>query len=88
MKQLKTKIKDTRASEFAHSQRSPQRAKCYKCSKKKNRANPMATCYECKRKFCFEHIWSGQINDEMSKNEKTRDICDECRELKKYRNLS
>ena len=60
---------------------------CAKCKSKRSYGNPMAKCDECGARFCFDHIWGGQIKKDMSKNESVRDICDFCKERGDYRNL-
>ena len=64
--------------------RNKPRTVCFKCNSKQRYTNPMAQCWECRQKFCFDHIWSGQINDAMTENETVRDICDNCKKSKKY----
>jgi hypothetical protein len=87
MKTQNTEIQATRPSEFDLLKKHPRRAQCSKCGSKKSHTNPMARCWECKRKFCYDHIWGGQINDSMGQNEEIRDICDSCKKAKGYRNL-
>ena len=67
--------------------KTPDRATCFKCGSKRTYTNPMARCFECKNKFCFDDLNSGQINSEMSKNDPIRDICDACRIKFKYQTL-
>ena len=67
---MKIENRDTRTSEFDRLRGIPERAQCSECHSKRNYTNPMARCWECKRKFCFKHIWGGQINDKMGHNEK------------------
>lgn len=47
----------------------------------------MAICYECRKKFCYDHIFGGQINDEMGENDSIRDVCAICKKLKGYRDM-
>lgn len=57
---------------------------CHKCQSKKSYRNPMAKCYECQNKFCFDHIDGAQHKDGMSKNEEYRSVCDDCRKIHGY----
>ena len=63
------------------------KARCKKCNKAKYRLNPLARCYECKQKYCYDHIYGGQINDLMKDTDEVRNICEKCRELKNYQTL-
>ena len=60
------------------------RASCSKCGSLRSYLNPMAVCFECGKKFCFDHIFTCQINSEMTENEPIRDVCDECRDKFEY----
>ena len=62
------------------------RVVCAKCGSLKSYRNPMAKCFECGKKFCYDHIYGCQFKTGMGINEKTRDICQECRKLG-YRDL-
>jgi len=44
----------------------------------------MARCFECKKNFCFDHIFCGMITKEMGQNEEIRDVCDECKRKLNY----
>jgi len=44
-------------------------------------------CNECKKKFCFDHIYGLQINDKMEENEPVKDICEKCKKEHCYRTL-
>jgi len=57
------------------------------CNKCKQKASPRAICYECKKIFCFQDIWGGQVNDKMKETDEIRDICDSCKEKYNYRLL-
>lgn len=48
----------------------------------------MAKCWECKKKFCFDHIWGGQLNNKMGENDEIRDICDNCKKVYKYKTIN
>ena len=63
------------------------RGKCHKCNKIKSRTNPLAICHECKKRFCYDHIYSGQINSTMPNNERIRDVCSKCKEKYNYKSL-
>ena len=45
-------------------------------------------CYECKKLFCYDHLWGGQVNKTMRSTSKTRDICDKCRKDHGYKTVS
>lgn len=64
------------------------RSRCVVCQSPQSYINPMAKCFECKKKFCFSHIWSGQINKTMNNSEELRDVCKECKLKFNYRDLS
>ena len=49
--------------------------------------NPMARCFECKKKTCFDHITAGQIKDSMKENDEVRDICGKCLKKEGYKDL-
>lgn len=61
--------------------------RCTKCKSVRSYTNPMEKCYECKRKFCFDHIQSLQINDKMNENTPVRCVCPECIPKHGYRTL-
>jgi hypothetical protein len=61
---------------------------CTNCGGKKSYTNPFATCFECKKRFCFDCIYGGQVNDKMGENEEIRKICDKCRIQHDYKNLA
>lgn len=63
------------------------RAKCSVCGKSRTYLNPMEVCFECKKKFCYDHIFGAQINLKMGKNEKGRNICEECQIKFDYQSL-
>jgi len=58
------------------------RSRCSICNTPRSYMNPMAKCWECEKKFCFDHIYGLQINDKMALTDEVRDICEECK--KKY----
>jgi len=58
------------------------RAKCAVCQSGRQYTNPLAKCFECKKKFCFDHINGGQLNKKMKSNETIRDVCADC--VKKF----
>lgn len=63
------------------------KARCKKCNKAKYYLNPLARCYECKQKYCYDHIFSGQINNLMKDTDEIRNICDQCREVNNYQTI-
>lgn len=60
------------------------KSRCHICDKPQSSTNPIATCYECKEKFCYDHIYGGQINDKMKNTDAIRDICSKCRQKHSY----
>lgn len=54
------------------------RTKCAKCGSAKFYTNPMAKCFSCGRKFCFDHITGGVEIKGQNPNEELKDICDFC----------
>lgn len=60
------------------------RTRCAECDSLQKYTNPMARCFECKKKFCFSHINAGMANSTMGKNTSLRDICDACIPKGKY----
>ena len=64
------------------------RSKCGTCKKIISHNIPMVRCFECKIKYCFDHIYCNQINDKMKENDMLRDICDKCKEKYGYRRLN
>jgi len=87
MKPQKIENRDTRTSKFDRFKGAPRHAQCSKCGSTKRYTNPMARCWECKKKFCFKHIWGGQINETMGGNEQVRDICEDCKKSRGYKTL-
>lgn len=65
----------------------PKFNKCGVCGSWRSYYNSLAKCHECKGRFCYDHINGGQVNDSMKENEKAREVCDECRKKKNYRDL-
>lgn len=63
------------------------KTRCSKCGSPKHYRNPMARCYECGKKFCFDHIFGGMVNSKMKYNEEVRDVCAECKEKHSYKKL-
>lgn len=62
--------------------------RCAKCKSAKSYGNPMAKCFECKKKFCYDHILGGQYHSKrMSENHELRDICDSCKDSFGYISL-
>lgn len=59
-------------------------SRCFKCNSVRSHTSPITKCWECKKKFCYNHIFGGQINKGMKKNNCIRDICDECKKEKNY----
>ena len=49
--------------------------------------NPLANCYECNKRFCYDHIYCNQYNDKMKLEDEVRDVCLECIEKFNYKTL-
>lgn len=64
--------------------RSLPRSRCTKCKSFRTYQNPMAKCWECRKKFCFSDINLGQINNTMKEKDEVRNICDWCKKEYKY----
>ncbi len=60
------------------------KAACFKCNSKKSYTNPMEKCFECKEKFCFDHIIGGLSKEGMSQNEEFRSTCERCKKDHDY----
>ena len=63
------------------------RTRCFKCRSYISYKNPMAICWECGNKFCYEHINYLQVNSNMKETEKVRCVCDKCKKEHEYRIL-
>ncbi|MEA2036688.1 MAG: hypothetical protein U9O94_04220, partial [Nanoarchaeota archaeon] len=59
--------------------RNIKRAICNKCKSISHYTNPMARCWQCKKKYCYNHIFGGQLNSTMKENDTIRDVCKSCR---------
>ena len=55
------------------------RTKCHVCQTTQRYMNPMARCFECKKKFCYDHILGGMVCPSMKENEEVRNICESCK---------
>ena len=60
------------------------KSQCFTCNSSRSYTNPMAKCWECEKKYCFDHIYSGQMNNGMKENDELRDICDNCKNKYEY----
>jgi hypothetical protein len=56
------------------------RTRCAKCKSFRSYQNPVARCFECGKKFCFQDIYPVQVNDTMKDTDEARNICDACKE--------
>lgn len=63
------------------------RPRCAKCNSIKSYTNPMAKCFECKKRFCYDDINSLQVNAMMKESEEVRHICDKCKEKYEYERI-
>lgn len=60
------------------------RAVCSECRSRRSYMNPFGRCWECRQKYCFDHLYSLQVNSEMSENEEVRSVCKDCRKTHGY----
>ena len=56
------------------------RARCFKCKKFRYYTNPLAQCYSCGQKFCYDHIHGGHYSKGIKASEELKDVCDKCLE--------
>lgn len=61
--------------------------RCSMCNCKQKYTNPITRCYECKKRFCFDHINALMYNNTVGANEEVRTICDSCAKLHNYLSL-
>jgi len=47
--------------------------KCSTCNSNRSYTNPLAKCFKCKKKFCYDHIWASLGKKGVE------DYCDDCR---------
>ena len=59
---------------------------CTNCKSRKCYTNPFATCYECRKRFCFSCIFGGQWK-KGQENEPIKDICDKCKAEYAYQTI-
>jgi len=62
-------------------------ARCFKCHSFKRYENPMAVCWECGNKFCYNHINCLQVNSKMKETDEVRRVCDNCKAEHGYNTL-
>jgi hypothetical protein len=67
--------------------REKEQTRCHTCKSFRNYWNPFAKCYECKKRFCYDCIFGGQIHPKQKENETIRDVCDACKEKHGYINI-
>ena len=63
------------------------KSRCAKCNSLRSYRNPLALCFECKKKFCFDHIYGGQFKTGMKQNEEIRTICEKCKKNYRYETI-
>ncbi len=54
------------------------KSRCAKCDSPRSYINPMAKCFFCHRKHCFDHLTAGITTKDMKPNDEVRDCCDDC----------
>ena len=52
--------------------------RCAECNKVKSYVNPIAKCFECKKYFCYDHIFQEQVKDDMRPSDQLRGVCKRC----------
>jgi len=52
--------------------------RCQICKTFRSYENPVAKCYWCGKKYCFDHITCGYMRKNQPLNEELHDICDIC----------
>ncbi len=68
--------------------RSIPRTRCTVCNSGRAYTNPMAKCHECKKKFCYDHVFGGQVNEQMKLEDVVRDVCKDCKDQHCYRGIA
>ncbi len=63
------------------------RARCAKCRSLGSYTNPMAKCFQCKQKFCYDDINCLQFKRGMKQTDELRDVCDACKAKHGYEHL-
>lgn len=63
------------------------KSRCSVCDSPRSYTNPMERCFECKKKFCFDHIFTMQVKPNMKNGDPVRDICEKCKTKYNYKNL-
>lgn len=63
------------------------RPRCFVCGSVRHYTNPVEKCFECKKRFCYEHLWGGQVNEEMKENDEVKKVCEKCRKEFNYYSL-
>ena len=58
--------------------RNTPKARCGICNSRRDYENPMAICFWCNKKYCFDHITCGYMRKNQPNNEELHDICDFC----------
>ncbi len=64
------------------------RSRCAKCKSRQSYLNPLAKCWECGEKFCFDHFWRGLFKQGIKQTDELRNVCDGCREKFGYEELA
>jgi len=63
------------------------KARCTKCDSIVGYTNPMRRCFECKKKFCFDHSESAVSNKTMTSNIEGRVVCFPCKKEHHYTSI-
>lgn len=63
------------------------RTRCAKCRSAKSYTNPMAKCFECRKKFCYDDINCLQFKFGMKQTDELREICDSCKAKYDYQHF-
>jgi len=63
------------------------RSTCSECRSKRSYRNPIAKCFECLQKFCYDHIWCMQVKQGMANSDELRSVCEKCQNQHGYHTL-
>lgn len=83
---IKLQVKDKKAR-LDHLHANYKERKCKVCKTVRSYQNPLDTCFECKDKFCFDHLYGLAVNKTMKLNDEVRTVCEKCFVKYKYHSL-
>ena len=85
--QIDTKLSKTRVPFGPNEPFKHRRTRCFECRSYKRYENPTAMCWECRNRFCYNHINCLQVNSKMKETDEVRHICDKCKAEHGYNTL-